>query len=337
MTKVNRIIGVIILVGLGCLLLACSTEFDVNTDNDPQLVVYCHVDPTDSFCYVTLSKSFQTFSDANAVFNDQKIMKINNAEINLEAWGEGYKAWNTDFSLIDSLPFPSSDLIHARSIYKSNKILGFQDASTHGSSTPWIYEDLRLIITTPDFNKIIYSKVPIITAPRIIFPVTTMSVNLYGSEKSYFEFDVDQQEAKYADFICDFYFEEFSDKWSPRMVRLVLKKNLSIINDPIIRLYDDSFFNKLVIAIGDNPEVAARRFRYMDFSLNVSDIYFDTYYSISNSSYNNDYTFYSNITNGMGFFSVKRKAVIKKLVFDEITYDSLRGSQKTRHLNFRLW
>ena len=287
-------------MGLGCLLVSCSTEFDANTDNDPQLVAYCQVDPTDDFCYVTLSRSFQPLSDANTVFGNQENMKLDNAEITLEAWGGGFKAWNTNFSLIDSVPFDSSNLIHARSVYKSNKMIGFQDAIVHGSSTPWIYEDLRLIITTPEFNKIIYSKVPIINAPRIIFPVTKMSVNLYGSDKSYFEFDVNQQEAKYADFICDFYFEEFSDKWNARMVRLVLKKDLSITTDPIIRLYDDSFFNKLVMAIGDNPEVAARRFRYMDFSLLISDIYFDTYYSISNSTYNNDYTFYSNITNGMG-------------------------------------
>jgi len=338
MVKVFRKYSVLVMFGLLYLFSSCSKEIDLYTDYTPVPLVYCQVDPTDSFCFVTLSKSFQSFTDARDVLINADELKMNDARIVLEVWGSKYKAWETGFSLINPTIIGSASRVVSRSVYRSDKILHFHDPSLDSLPRLGTYDHFRLIITSPEFKQIIYSKVQNIKAPIIRHPRTPIQFNLYGGKYSYFLFFIDKDEVKHVDFTCDFYYKEFTDKWIDRKAKLMLKTNMIVQDSIYIRMFEESFFNKLTNAIKEDPNVSSRLFVHMDFTLLVSDVYFHDYYMTYKGSKDNDYVFYSNIVNGMGLFSAKRKTTISNIKgFDRMTFDSLCHGRFTKHLNFRDW
>jgi hypothetical protein len=328
LTQIGRLVFLLLIIS------SCTTDFDLYHEHSPVPVVYCQFDPTDDYCYLTLSKSFQSAGNARDQLRRRNELMLNDAQITLQGWSEGYKAWETGFVLIDTKDLDTSASVCSRSIYRSAKKMKLNTWYLESRFSDWLYEDFRLIVRSPEFDEPAYSRIPVIHPPILMYPRSSMDFNLYGDEDSYFEFKMDQSGAEYADFICDFYYQEYTNYWANRKVRFVVNKNLSLAEDPVIRLYYDSFFNKLVKAIGDNPDIQVRRFKYMDFTFSVSDEYFNDYYSVSSSGYASDYTYYSNVSDGMGLFSMKRKITITEIKFDKMTLDSLQKSELTRHLNF---
>jgi len=319
------------------LLFSCSNDIDLYIAHTPTPLVYCQVDPSDSFCIVTLSKSFQSKSDARKVFSNGEDLLVDNAEIVLEAWGAGYKAWETGFRLVEPIASASSSNVISRSVYRSIKTLSFQDPTSYNPPQPGMYDNLRLIITSPEFEKIIYSKIPIPDAPRLNHPLTPIRLNLFGAEHSYFLFLLKDKRIRYADFVCNFCYQEFTDQWIDRKAQLILKMNIPVRDSLYIRIFEESFFNKLVQKIGHNPDVSSRLFNYMDFTLLTSDVYFHDYYTTYEGLDDNDFGAYTNIINGLGLFSVRKKTTVPHLIFDRMTLDSLYHGRLTKHLHFRDW
>lgn len=316
---------------------SCSNEIDIYADFSPKLMVYCQVDPSDSSCLVTLSKSFQTDSDTYQTFISGESLLVENAEINLEVWGDGFKAWETGFTLLDKLSNNTSFSVKSRSIYESNKTLNFLDPTSFKPPQPALHDHLRLIITAPEFDQIIYSKITIPDAPKIEYPLTPVPLSLYGVEESYFLFIIKDKKIEYLDFVCDFYYKEFVGEWIDRKVQLIIKENLLVQDSVYIRIFEDQFFNKLARKIDNNPETNSRKFDYMDFSLLFSDEYFYDYYSTYEGRDDSDQSLYSNITNGSGLFTIRKKSDVKNIVFDPQTFDSLCNGRLAKHLNFRDW
>lgn len=324
-------------VVLLCLILSCSNDIDIYIDHTPTPLVYCQVDPSDSFCIVTLSKSFQTLSDARKVFSNGEDLLVDNAEIVLEAWGAGYKLWETGFKLVEPTSLTSTSNVISRSVYRSIKTLCLPDPTSYHPPQAGIYDNLRLIITSPEFEQIIYSKVPIPDAPMLHYPHTPIRLNLYGGEHSYFAFVLEDERIRHAEFMCDFYYQEYTDQWVDYKAQLFLKLNIPVRETLYIRIFEEQFFNKLVQKIGNNPDVASRLFKYMDFTFLISDVYFHDYYQIYDGLDDNDHNFYSNINNGLGLFSVRKKTIVPNFIFDHMTFDSLCHGRLTKHLHFRDW
>jgi len=337
----TKSINKVVLYSIILLLLpGCSNDLDLFKPGPIIPIVYCIVNPCDSFCYVTLSKSVAAETDVTGILHNNSQMKIDDAEITLETWGSGYKLWETSFSLVKNGK-PANDINSvSRSCYKSDRLLHFSNISLVGSDEKWDFDHLRLQISSPQLNNIAYARIPVIKGPGSVYPGRPMALNLYGQEESCFAVKLDKEETKYASFSCNFVFQEFTDHWESRNVHFIVKKDIAIIlsADKIltIRLYEE-FLNKLVVAITDNPNVYARRFDHMDFVLICSDEYFDDYFDTYLNVAAHDMRVYTNITNGYGLFSIARSTIFPPVKFDRQTLDSLCEGRITRHLNFKVW
>jgi hypothetical protein len=320
------------------LLPGCSNDLNLLYPAPPVPVVICFVNPTDSFCYVTVSRSITAESDATEFLHNNHQMEINDAEITLEAWGSEYKLWETHFSHIDSYVSNNEPQMVARSNYKSDQLLLFPNPTIVGSHEGWDYDFFRLQVKSPQFKDIVYARIPIIVAPKRIYPVSGIDFNLYGSEESYFRVKLNLDETRYASFVCQFYFQEFTDKWVDRCAQFVVRKDLALLTDALtIRLTEETIFNKLSASIKNDAGVYARLFSHMDFTLLVADEFFDDYFDTYLNVSSHDINVYTNITNGYGLFSMVRTVNFQSVKFDKQTLDSLCFGRLTKSLHFKLW
>ena len=225
-----------------------------------------------------------------------------------------------------------------RSCYRSNKMLLFVDPAYEDTRKKWQYDYFRLYIYYPGFDLPSYCRIPSIKGPLVSYPRSGMNLNLYGSDQSYFQFELDLSEAKYADFICFFYFNEYTDHWTKSKVSFIVKKNMVLIDGyPIIRLYEEAFFNKLVRSFEQESPVGKRIFDHMEFKFTISDEYFHDYVTTYQNVSDSDIRKYSNILNAYGIFAMKREVTIPDILFDRQTLDSLCYGRYTKHLNFLHW
>lgn len=340
MSKMRRNFTISLLFSL--LLTSCYNEVDLTIPGPTIPLVYCMVDPCDSFCYVSVSESFIHEGDITDVFKKKEFTPIKDAEITLEAWGSGYKLWETGFSYYGNNVPTDSSIVNIRSCYKSDNTLLFDDPAIRRWRDSWNYEFFRLTVNLPDSDNLLYSRIPIIKVPSIKLGYSNMKLNLYGQEDSYFQISVDYKTADYGDLWCEFHFCEYSDEWINQEVRFLVKSNFMLpqsIQDPptILRLYEEAFFNKIVKNIDDDPNVKSRLFSHMIFTVYISDEYFHDYEGTYLNADQHDFKMYTNITNGYGLFSVVRSCEFPLIKFDRQTHDSLCFGRITKHLNFRSW
>jgi hypothetical protein len=316
---------------------SCSNDLDLVDPGSSIPVVYAVLNPSDRVCYVTLSKSIPSETDVTDILKTNSQMRVDDAEIILEAWGSGYKLWETGFSLVDNHITGNGPTPLTRSCYKTDKVMNFSNLPVAGSINSCEYDYFRLLISSPQFDKMAYSRISLIKGPQTLYPQGSIRFNLYGEEKSYFKVQVKLNEAKYGSLSCRFYYDEYTNHWEEGDVPFVVKKNIAIINDTIsMRLYED-FFNKLASAIPENENVKVRLFKYMDFTFTLTDDYFYDYYATYINVANSDMNVYTNITNGYGFFSCARSVDIPGITFDPQTLDSLYHGRLTRELHFKAW
>jgi hypothetical protein len=324
------------------LMAGCSNELYVNDPGDPIPIVYCLVNPEDSFCYVTVSKSYSTYSNALDILNTGSPLKVDDAKATLEAWGSGYKLWETGFSLIEDTLQVNELYPVARSTYKSDKSLCFKDLPVGLTNRKSIYQDLRLVVTSPQLNSIAYSRIPIINGPGEVSPVKGMALHLFGRYETDFWAKLDRGTVKYISFVCDFHYREFIDHWEEKCVHFIAKKNESwqqidaLSGGFRIRLYEN-FLNQIAKAIPDDPEVFLRMFSYMDFKLVIGDKNIDDYVDTYVNAGARDANAYTNIINGFGLFSLVRSASYPSITFERQTLDSLLYGRLTKHLKFKEW
>ena len=331
----TKTILALLLLSLIC-LSRCSNDLQVTLPGDPIPIVYGVVNPEDSFCYVTVSKSYSLNADVTHALDEVSLFKVDDAQIVLEAWGSGYKLWESTFSLYED----SSTANRSRSCYKSDKILCLTGLPSLGSSIKPTYDYLRLQVSSSHFKNIVYARVPIIIGPGYFDMSTDKVLKLYGNDQSEFSVKLDQEGTKCLSLICLFHYQEYTDQWKEKVVQFNVKKDpaivLSIAGGMGIHL-NEEFFNKIAAAIPNNPDVFVRQFNYMDFELFIGDTYLndymDTYLNVADREMN----VYSNMVNGYGFFSVIRKSVLTPITFDKTTLDSLLNGRMTKHLNFKAW
>ena len=319
------------------LTTGCSNQLDITFPAPPTPVAYCIVNPCDSFCYVILSKSTNPESSADKSSLKNSQFKVNDATITLEAWGSGYKLWDSNFKLVENDPDVGVSLT-SRSCYKSDSMLLFKSPSVVGSIVKWNYDCFRLFISSPQLVDIAYARIPIIKSPGLVYPRTSMSFNLYGAIESYLRVQLDLTETKYASLNCKFYFKEFTDHWEDKGVEFVVKKDIAIQDELLtIRLTEEQVFNKLSQAITEDPEVSARIFDHVTFILTVADSNFDDYFDTYLNVASNDVRVFTNFINGYGLFTCIRTVEFPSLIFDKQTLDSLSYGQFTKQLKFKIW
>ncbi|MDD4644641.1 MAG: hypothetical protein PHY99_01475 [Bacteroidales bacterium] len=324
------------------LLAGCSNELEITIPGDPVPVVFCVVNPEDGFCYVTVSKTFSAESNALDILKNGSQLKVDDAKITLEAWGSGYKLWETGFSLIeDTLPANALQSC-ARSCYKSDKELLFQDLCLYHNSGKSNYKELRLQISSPQFKNIAYSRVPILRGPLKVSPLKRMALDLYRKINTDFKCKLDRNQVRYISVVCDFYYREKTDQWADKCAHIIAKNSVAWQQiDPVrdtvnIRMHEN-FLNQIAAAIPDDPDVIVRSFRYMDFKIIVGDEYINDYCDTYINAASQDMAVYTNMINGYGIFSVARSIEYPSITFDGQSLDSLLFGRFTRDLHFADW
>jgi len=137
------------LVFMLLIIYSCTTDFDLYLEHTPVPVVYCQFDPTEDYCYLTLSKSFQSAGNARDQLRRRNELMLNDAQITLQGWSEGYKAWETDFVLIDIKDLDTSASVCSRSLYRSTKKMKLNTWYLESKLSEWLYQDFRLIVRSP--------------------------------------------------------------------------------------------------------------------------------------------------------------------------------------------
>ncbi len=324
---------IFILLGSGC-----SNELVILSPAPPVPNIVCILNPQDSLCYLTISKTALTDSNAADFINNNDKLRVDDAQVVLEAWGDGYKLWETSFSLMRSDSSEKYDSQVSRSTYVSNKTLRFNNLPAVDAFWSGPYDYFRLQVSSPQLDQIAYARIPIIKKPKLISPQTPMAWSFYGVNDPVLVVKVDLEEMKYSSLLCRFYFEEYTDHWEQKSIQFTIQKDLALIIDEQkwihIRIYEE-FFNKLAAVLPENTQVYARRFNHIILQLIVSDDYFHDYFTTYINALNQDMPGYTNISNAFGVFSLNRNLNFPQITFDPQTLDSLCFGRITKKLKFR--
>jgi hypothetical protein len=319
------------------LACSCNNDLDLLDPAPPKPVVFCILNPTDTFCYVTVSKSVPPAEDPVGFFGSGSEARVDDATVTLEAWTSGYKLWETGFSLTgDNRPDSSSQV--ARSRYRSNKQLRFAVDTVHNDWDYFTYDNMRLVVRSPQFTDPVYARIPIIRMPRREYPRKPATFSLYSTLNNGVSGIVDLKETKYASLICQFRYREFTDHWEDRSVEFVVKKDIALLMPELsIHLTEENLFNRLKLNIPDNPEVFVRLFSRLKFTLKTTDVFFEDYYHTYVNAGDHDLTVYTNLTNGYGLFACARSVRFADMDIDRVTMDSLCNGRMTKQLKFKSW
>jgi hypothetical protein len=316
---------------------SCNNDLDLLDPAPPKPVVFCILNPTDTFCYVTVSRSVPPTDDAGGFFGPGSEARVDDATVTLEAWQSGYKVWETGFSLTGQSRPDSSGQV-ARSVYRSDKVLRFAVDTVHDEADRWIYDNMRLVVKSPQFTEPVYGRIPLIHMPRRGYPRKPATFNLYSTLNNGVSGSIDIKEVRYASLICQFRYREFTDHWADRSVEFVVKKDIAPLMPGLsIRLTEENLFNRLKINIPVDTAVAIRIFKKLKFTLITTDVFFEDYYHTFVNAGDHDLTVYTNLTNGYGLFACARTARFADMDLDPVTLDSLCNGRMTKQLKFKSW
>ena len=336
--KNKNFINIYVLIFLGLSVANCSNDIELFNEAFPKPLVYCMFNPADSFCFVTITKSIQETGDIHEMIKDDQKIEVKGVNITLEGWGKGYKIWESDFEKTSGRNGPDGFVNYSRPCYRSIATLLFTDDQGQLSGN---YKDLdyfRLVINSPELEKVVYSRIPVMDLPIDRAPWKSNKFTLYGGYVPYLVHEINMEEIKYVELVCDFHYNELTDTWKEKNVRFHVRKDYQFFDKLVyIFFYEDEFFNKIAAAVKTDQEVDARFFKSFDLEFCVGDQSFDDYWSTYENASNIDNTSFGNITNGSGLFSIYRSVRTNDIEFDIQTMDSLCNGRFTKHLNFKSW
>jgi len=90
----NRLL---ILLVLSVLLVSCSNDFILQTNEDSIPVVYLIMNPADSIFQLTLTKTFSGNESGYDLTQDPNEVYYQKADIWMEGWANQYKVWESPF------------------------------------------------------------------------------------------------------------------------------------------------------------------------------------------------------------------------------------------------
>lgn len=336
--KNKNFINIYVLIFLGLSVANCSNDFEMFHEASPKPLVYCTINPADTFCFVTLTKSILDNGDPFELVKNVYNLEVNDVEITLEGWGKGFKMWETGFKKVPN-PFDSNNSHEfSRPCYQSISTMLFADLTGRFCGNYKEFDFFRLVINSPELEKVVYSRIPVIDAPSDIAPIGSKKFTLYGDYKTLLHFKINLKKTKYIELVCYLHYNEMTDTLKEKRVLFHIRKDLQFFEEDVyIFFYEDEFFNKIAAAVKTDQEVDARFFKSFDLEFCVGDQSFDDYWSTYENASNIDNTSFGNITNGSGLFSIYRSVRTNDIEFDIQTMDSLCNGRFTKHLNFKSW
>lgn len=323
------------------LLDSCSNDMDLIDPIDPKPVVYCVFNPMDTAYYVSLTKSFVGDTNAYVLAKQPDRVFFDSADIRLSGLDKDDSIlFETGFDQCDILKqpgiFPETRGYLYRSKREIDEFEHFTIAGHYAGITHF-----KLEIRIPGYDQSIESTIKRLDPAIIGKP---------GHDNIAFEFfpfeDFEYMIASgwhdggdCLDFIMRLRYQDYyQDSIIMRVTDILLRKD--IYHEEIANFYilPDFFLNKLVKYIPDDQDVQYRTLINFDFiSINTLPefkMYVDTRELLTSDYHLVDW---SNITNGIGLFSIKNTFYRYDYTFSQKSKDSIALSPVTAHLKFVRW
>jgi hypothetical protein len=300
---------------------SCSYKLDLVDPISPIPVVYFQLNPDDSICFLTLTKTFSGDGSAYDLACDANHVFYDSAEIHLEGWSDQFKVWEDQFRLSDRIKIPG--------IFPETPGYCFElpYEGLIGSITSF-----RLVLYVPGMLTPAFSRIPLISL-RALPAKFDREIALYPN--GYKLESIGGQGVEYRQVLCEFHYQQYEETWVDHSVTFLLKKNLIIGGDNSV--YPDLFFNLLLKNIEPLNDTVIRKFRSIDLIYLGADQFYKDYVETYINTGNMDLPPNGNITNGLGLFTMIRSAKRENMVLDQQSFDSLWNGEKTRKLGFVRW
>jgi hypothetical protein len=332
---------VIVLLIQVLLLGSCNNDMDLIDPIEPKPVVYCVFNPMDTAYYVSLTKSFVGDTNAFVLAKQPDRVFFDSADIRLSGLDKDDNIlFETEFDPYDIIKKPGIFPESNGYLYRSKRELDeFEQFTISGQYSGITH--FKLEIRIPGYDQ------PIESTIKRLNPASIGKPRLDSIAFDFFPFE----DFKYSissglsdggdclDFIMRLrYNDYYKDSIIMRETDILLRKDIYHEEGASFYIPPDFFLNKLVKCIPDDQDVEYRTLINFDFiSINAGaefKMYVDTRELLTSDYHLVDW---SNITNGIGLFSMKNTFYRYDYTFTQKTKDSIAFSPVTAHLRFVRW
>lgn len=334
----NRI-KIIISVLISTIIVSCSTELEINADWEDIPVVFCVLDPSQEFQYVTVNKTFLGNVPASQMAQESDSLFYDNVKVFLYEY-----AGNNLFQPINTIEFTEVDTINKEDGYfaSDKNIVYITDYQLNNNN----HYELEVIID--DGRRIVKSDViGLISNTTIQFPSIHLPfINLanYGATTKYAF--LPGINAKVAQMTIHFNYLDVNTitkdtvfhtiEWrQPAFVSSDVTTNILVDRNIEIR----SFYNLLVQRIPPLPENTIRYVKMpnsLEYRVASANQDYRTYMEITAPSHGivQEKPSFSNLENAIGLFAARYNTSLNKRL-GAVTLDSLYRGIYTNHLGFQ--
>ena len=327
---------------------SCTTEFDAYVESDPIPVLYGMINPSDSIHTVRLSRSFVGPGNALDYAKRADIIFYEGAEVWMETRTQHGK-------LIQKADL-TEQVVHDRDegVFVSRPNLVYQARSDQIRLRPEEFAQegidynayLYIFARIPGEEYPIYSFALLQPPPRITKPQFTFNkVYFYGDVPFGLEWVHSVPNNTFEIIVRLNYLEVREEEEVRTSAEWVLRGiTYNEASSPTgVRLYyayyfrPETFYSQVRANIKPNPEVLARVLKTIDFYVNSTDKSFRFYQEVNNISDDYHEAGYTNVVNGIGFFSTFTTISLEGLHLGYRELDSLANGMYTKHLHFAPW
>ena len=323
------------------LLGSCNNDMDLIDPIEPKPVVYCVFNPMDTAYYVSLTKSFVGDTNAFVLAKQPDRVFFDSADIRLSGLDKDENIlFETGFEPCDIIKKPGIFPESNGYLYRSKRELDeFEQFTISGQYSGITH--FKLEIRIPGYDQSIESKIKRLD-PAIIGKPSHDSIAFEFFPFEDYEYMIASgfhDGGDCLDFIMRLRYKDcYKDSIIMRETDILFRKDIYHKRTANFYIPPDFFLNKLLKYIPDDQDVEYRTLVNFDF-ISINTLPEFKMYTETRELLSSDYHLvdWSNITNGIGLFSMKNTFYRYNYTFTQKTKDSIAFSPVTAHLRFVRW
>jgi len=323
-------------------LAGCDDDVDIYTKDNYLPVVYCLYCPDDSVINIRVGRTFQGERSAYHSAKDPDTAFIKSLKVSIEFVDPSgnYLLARQDIPLV-TVPDKDTGYFYQTPNYCFKSRTAFPY-----SLDPLEFGVMRLIVFDPKLRRYTVADSPVLGRTQIIAPRNELGL-YHASLYSEWPFTIKYMDVGAAyDIKVIFDYSEIGVDGNeiPHSISWnypIEYKNTEVVSNYESKLMEipfggDEFYKELSKQIKTEQHIP-RLFKSFSIHMTVSDPAFRIYQNFLNSGLDIDAGLISNITNGIGFFSVVRRSEVNNMLLDIRSLDSLCNGRFTKKLDFRKW
>ncbi|MDD4645204.1 MAG: hypothetical protein PHY99_04370 [Bacteroidales bacterium] len=324
-TTWHRLLFAVLMAGL---VSSCTTEIDINSENQNVPIVYCVLNSADSFQYVRLQKTYLVDSKAGETPPDQDSVYFSGEiVVNIERLSEGQVVETHRF-------YPTTEIPKDSGFFPSEKNILYRAKMTIVPNSVY-----RLYIYLGSKEKVLYSEATTLSALKVLnpLPLKQRKISLYDGTNYICQWEPVTNAGIYQVAVRFKYKETAGGVTKTKFIdwpQALASQNAgsdylssSISGARFMHILDEN----LAVEAGVVRQVIGLDFYIVSGSIEMS------YYIQSTSPTEGalmEKPVYNNITNGLGLFATESRVNIPDLILSPVTIDSIAYGQYTKNLGF---